>query len=171
MKAMDNPVRPLEPVNMFSAVLKIYEPDLIVADAGYGADRISLMYSHFPRAMYACHWQTIKDRASRVKFMDAWNDSTHEVVVDKTSTIQKMMHKLKARLFRFPKWDEKVKEIYTHITNMRIIDMEDNGVIYQMATRIGADHYACSLAYALIGVDKLTNYGIQGTNTFNFDFM
>ena len=103
--------------------------------------------------------------------MDTWSESAHEVIVDKTSTIQKMFHKLKARLIGFPVWDEKVKEVYTHLSNMRIIDMEDNGVVYQSATRIGPDHYGCALAYSLIGVDRLTNYGIKGSDEFSFDFI
>ena len=57
-----------------------------------------------------------------------------------------------------------------HVKNMRIMDMEDEGVLYQVATRIGADHLGCCGAYALIGMDKLTEMGIK-TENFSFDFL
>ena len=45
-----------------------------------------------------------------------------------------------------------------------------NGDIYQLATRIGADHLSSCLVYALIGVEKIQN-PFKPQNDFQYDFM
>ncbi|MDP4225569.1 MAG: phage terminase large subunit family protein, partial [Bacteroidota bacterium] len=77
----DNPSKPLECVNVFTAILKPYAPDIIVADSGYGADRNSYLLQQFPGRLYACDWDTAKDKISIV---DSWNDPMQKVRVDKT---------------------------------------------------------------------------------------
>lgn len=167
--AEDNPIRPLEPVSYFTAILRAYKPEVIIADAGYGADRNSFLYTQFPYALYACQWQTIKDTAARVKFKSRWNESEHEVIVDKTTTMQRMLHKLKGRAIGMPPIDEKLAVLTKHLKNIRIMDMEEDGIVYQVATRIGPDHLGCCLAYALLGVDKITNYNTSVP--FGYEFI
>jgi hypothetical protein len=58
----DNPIHPLECVNVFSALLKPYDPDIIIADNGFGADRNSYLIQQFPGRAYACDWDTNKTR-------------------------------------------------------------------------------------------------------------
>jgi hypothetical protein len=164
----DNPIKPLEPVAQFAAVLRAYSPNLIIADAGYGADRNSYLYTQFPNALYSCHWVTIKSAEQRIKFINQWNEKGHEVTVDKTTIMQRTLHTIKAQLVGMFPWDEKISTLAKHLGNVRIIDMEDEGQIYQMATRVGPDHLACALSYALIGKDKLTNMGTSGKLTFDF---
>ena len=48
-----------------------------------------------------------------------------------------------------------------HLKNTIIMDEEADGLIYQRATRVGPDHFACAVAYGLIAVNKLTNYNIK----------
>lgn len=169
--ARDNPVKPLEPVGHFAAILRAYDPNLIIADSGYGADRNAFLFTQFPRAFYSCYWTTVKDAASKVKFLDNWNESSHEVTVDKTVKMSRALHMIKGRLIGVFPWNEKVEVFTKHLKNVRIMDEESGGQIYQIATRIGDDHLACCLAYALIGVDKLTKYGTSKNNQFVFDFI
>jgi hypothetical protein len=49
------------------------------------------------------------------------------------------------------------------------MDEEEDGVVYQVATRVGADHLACALVYALLGVEKLRGIYNQ-RQEFMFDF-
>lgn len=165
----DNPIKPLEPVARFVALLKAYEPNLIVADAGFGADRNSYLFQYFPKALFSCQFLTIKNPESRVKFINQWNENGHEVTVDKTTVMQRMLHTVKARGIGMFQWQEKIAVLAKHLQNVRIIDQEDNGVIYQMATRIGPDHLGCALCYCLIGCDKLTNYGMS--SGFEYDYI
>jgi hypothetical protein len=167
--AEDNPNVPLQPVNIFASYLRAFQPDIIVADAGYGADRNTFLLTQFPKAMYACQWTTIKDSYARSKFVNTWNERSREVMVDKTTVMQRTLHKVKGRLIGVPPMDEKVATYLKHLKNVRIMDMEDSGIVYQVATRIGPDHLGCALTYGLVGVDKLNEYGTAPQ--FGFDFI
>ena len=103
--------------------------------------------------------------------MDNWNENSKEVSVDKTVRIQRVLHTFKNHLLGLPPWDEKIETLCNHLKNTRIMDMEDDGVIYKKATRVGADHYVSAIAYAMIGIDKLTNYGIKFNQSTEFDFI
>lgn len=154
----DNPFKPLEPVMHMAAVLKAYQPNLIVADAGYGADRNSYMYQQFPSALYSCKFLTVKNAQSSVKFLNQWNENGREVTVDKTTVMQRTLHTVKSQGINLYKYDEKIAMLTKHLKNVRIMDMEDGGMVYQISTRVGPDHLACSLTYALIAKDKLLAY-------------
>ena len=51
------------------------------------------------------------------------------------------------------------------------MDEESDGLVYQRATRTGADHYACACAYALIGINRLTNYNIKINTALPIEFI
>lgn len=167
----DNPMVPLEPVNKMAASFMPYSPDVIVADAGYGSDRNSYLYTRFPNALYSCTWGTEKV-ASSGSFIPTWNENSRKVHVDKTVQMQKMLHAIKNRQLHVFPWGTKVGLLCKHVMNTRIIDEESDGQMYQIATRIGPDHLACALVYARIGLSKYTQNGAVGhLNQFSYDFM
>lgn len=165
--AESDPARPLSDANRFTAILKSYKPNIIVADSGYGADKNSFMYAQFPTAFYSCYWGTAKNPHSRTRFTDTWNDKTRDVSVDKTVKVQRTLHLLKSQLIGLYPWCQEIEIFSVHANNTRIQDDEEDGIVYQKAVRIGPDHSISCITYALIGVDRLTNYGIstisQGT--------
>ena len=158
---MDDSKTPLKSVTFFCAVLRAYTPNLIVADAGYGADRNTYAYTQFPSSWFACRWFTAKDANSHTRFIDQWNENAREVTVDKTLAIQRVLHSFKGRLIGLFPWNEKIAMLTQHLKNTIIMDEEADGLIYQRATRVGPDHFACAVAYGLIAVNKLTNYNIK----------
>lgn len=158
--AESDPAKPLSDANMFTAILRAYQPNLIIADAGYGADKNSFMYTQFSYAFYSCFWETAKNPHSRTRFLDQWSDNSHQVTVDKTTKVQRTLHLVKSRLIGMYAWCEDIEVLARHLGNTRIQDEEEDGIIFQKAVRIGPDHTCCCLTYALIGIDKLTNYGI-----------
>jgi len=162
---------PLKDASYFAAVLRSYQPNVIIADAGYGSDKNSYMYTQFPQALYACQWTTSKDSGARIRFIDQWNEKSREVSVDKTVKTQRTLHSIKnATIGIFP-WNEKVEILAKHLNNTRILDEEEDGIVYQKAVRVNADHTACCLTYALIGIDRLTNYGITLNSAFKAEFI
>lgn len=167
----DDPKQPLRSASFFAAILRAYQPNIIVADAGYGADRNAYLYTQFPTSMYSCYWTTSKDPNSKVRFKDQYNEAAHEITVDKTIAIQRVLHSIKGQLIGMFPWSEKLAMFAQHCKNTRIIDEESEGIIYQKAVRIGPDHSVCSLAYALIGVTKLTNYNILINSSLPFEFI
>lgn len=167
----DDSKQPLKSVSFFCALLRAYQPNIVVADAGYGADRNTYGFTQFPSAWYSCYWTTSKDANAKVRFKDQYNESAHEILVDKTVKIQRTLHSLKGRLIGLFPWCEKIAMLALHCKNTRIMDEESDGLVYQRATRVGPDHYTCALTYALIGVDKLTNYNIKFNTGTEFEFI
>ncbi len=167
----DDPMKPLKSVTFFCAVLRAYQPNIVVADAGYGADRNAYGYTQFPASWYSCYWQTNKDAKAKTRFMDLWNENSREVTVDKTLKIQRSLYTVKNQLLGLFPWNEKLEMFCTHLKNTRIMDMEDDGIIYQMATRVGPDHTVSALTYGLIGVDKITGMGVKNNTGLNYEFL
>lgn len=167
----DDSTQPLKSVTYFCSILRAYQPNIVVADAGYGADRNGYGFSQYPAAWYSCYWTTSKDPQAKVRFKDQYNETAHEILVDKTVKIQRMLHVMKGKLIGLFPWNEKIATLTLHLKNTRIMDEEADGYIFQRATRVGADHFACALTYALIGRDKLTNYGITFRNAMPYEFI
>lgn len=169
--AEDSKTTPLQSVTQFCAILRAYQPNVIVADAGYGADRNSYGYTQFPASWYACHWLTNKTANAKTRFMDQWNEAAREVTVDKTLKVQRTLHAVKGHIISMFPMNEKLAMLIKHLKNTRIMDEEEDGIVYQKATRVGADHTVSALTYALIGIDKLTNMGVKLNNRIEFDFI
>lgn len=167
----DDSHQPLKSVSFFCAVLRAYQPNIVVADAGYGADRNSYGYTQFPSSWYSCYWTTSKDAHAKIRFKDQYNETAHEILVDKTVKIQRTLHSLKSRLIGLFPWGEKLQTLTLHAKNTRVMDEESDGMIYQRATRVGPDHYICALTYGLVGVDKITNYNIKFNTGVTWDFI
>lgn len=148
----DNPFKPLECVNVFTALLRPYDPDVIVADNGFGADRNSLLIQQFPGRTYACDWDTYKNK---VPLVDQWNDNGARVRVDKTVKMKRTLYNIKARALKVFGPCEKLAMLTKHLKNVRTLLEEDDGEIYEKVTRIGDDHLACSLTYAYIALDRI----------------
>lgn len=163
----DNPQKPLDCVAAFTVLLRPYDPDVIIADNGYGADRNSYLIQQFPGRVYACDWDTNK---SNIPMVDAWNDKTYRVRVDKTVKMKRMLYNIKARTLSVFAPCEKLAMLIKHLKNVRTLIEEDNGVIYEIVTRIGDDHLACALAYAYIGVDRILGKDKPSTD-FDYEYM
>lgn len=163
----DNPNKPLECVEYFVAILGPYDPDFIVPDAGFGADRNTYLIQKFPGRVYACDWDTPK---SNIPLVDSWSDNTCKVRVDKTIKMKRTLYNIKARAIRVFGQGEKLNMLIKHLKNVRTLLEEDDGEIYERVTRIGADHTACALTYAYIALDRILDLH-KPKNDFSFDFM
>jgi hypothetical protein len=163
----DNPQKPLEPVGMIAASITPYDPDLIIADAGFGADRNTYLMQLFPGRTWACQYNTYKGKS---KPQDSWNEAGRMVNVDKTVKVQRMLHTVKARGIGVWKMDDDLLLLTKHLKNVRIMDEEEDGITYQIATRIGDDHYSSALVYALLGVEKIKGIYLP-KQEFNWDFV
>ena len=162
--------QPLFDVRQAIAHLTPYRPNLIVADAGYGADKNTELYRNFPAAAYSCSWNTITSPYSSVNFIDRWNEERRMVNVDKTSKMQRMLQSVKSGYIGFYNWsDPMTQTLCNHLQNVQLLDKETDGMVFQVATRKGPDHLACCLAYALIGVDKLTQYGLKVSRGYQME--
>lgn len=163
----DNPSSPLECVNVFTALLKPYDPDVIVADNGFGADRNSYLIQQFPGRVYACDWDTNK---TNIPLVDQWNDKGARVRVDKTVKMKRTLYNIKSRALKTFGPSEKLSMFIKHAKNVRTLMEEEEGVIYEKVTRIGDDHIMCALTYAYIALDRIQEKHIANSS-FEYDFM
>ena len=163
----DDNHKPLDAVKNIASALQPYDPDLIIADAGFGADRNAFMMQRFRGRVYACQYNTYTGKSKPV---DSWNENTRLVTVDKTLKVQRMIHAIKNREIGYYREDESLLLLIKHLKNVRIMDVEDDGQVYQVATRLGDDHLSSCLVYALIGLEKLKNPFQQDTD-FDFEFL
>lgn len=163
----DNPNKPLDCVNVFATILNTYDPDVIVADNGFGADRNSYLIQQFPGRTYACDWDT---NQSSVPLIDQWNDNTSRVRVDKTVKMKRTLYNVKARALHTFGNGEKLSMLTKHLKNVRMILEENDGEVYERATRIGDDHLAASLTYAYIALDRILGKH-ERKSDFGFEFM
>lgn len=164
--------QPLYDVKCMISHLKPFNPNLIIADAGYGADKNTELLRAFPYVTYTCTWKTVTNPHSPIHFTDRWNESTRMVTVDKTSKMQRTLQSVKRGFIGFYTWnDEMTQTIAKHLQNVRILDNEKDGIVYQSATRVGPDHLACCLSYGLIGIDRLTQYGINVSQGYKMEFI
>ena len=163
----DNPSKPLECVSYFATVLKPYDPDIIVADSGFGGDRNTYMLQIFPGRFYACDWDTPKNN---IPIVDSWSETTAKVRVDKTIKMKRTLYNIKGRAIRTFAQCEKLNMLIKHLKNVRTMLEEEDGAIYERVTRIGDDHIACALTYAYIALDKVLELHMP-KNEFNYDFM
>lgn len=163
-------IHPLYDVKQVISHLIPFKPNLIIADAGYGADKNTELYRAFPNSLFTCKWTTSTNPYSAKNFIDHWNMNKRLVTVDKTSKMQRTLQAVKTNQIGFYEWQDPMTQVISkHLQNVQILDKDNNGMVYQMATRKGPDHLACCLAYALIGVDQLTNYGLKVSQGYQME--
>lgn len=164
--------RPLYDAKQVISFLQGFNPNLIVADAGYGADKNTELFRAFPQATFTCTWKTIQSAYSDANFLDKWQDKTKTVRVDKTTKMQRTLQAVKMGYIGFYEWANPMTQLLAlHLGNVQILDKEQDGIVYQQATRKGDDHLACCLAYALIGVDRITQYGLNVSQGYSMEVL
>lgn len=163
--------KPLYAVEQIVMALTPYNPDMIIADEGYGADRNSYLMQRFKGKTWACRFVNYKGKSQP---MDKWNENQRLVVVDKTLKVQRLIHTIKSQTIGFWRIDEKMSMLIKHLKNMRLMDVEDDetGEVYVEYSRAGDDHLAASLIYGMVGIEKYTKpFKKRTKNTFWFDFI
>lgn len=163
----DSPTKPLDCVSLFTAILKPYDPDVIVADNGFGADRNTYLIQQFPGRVFACDWDTPK---TNIPLIDSWNDKGQRVRVDKTTKMKRTLYNIKARVLKTFGQGEKLSMLTKHLKNVRFLIEEDKGEIYERSTRVGDDHLACALTYGYIALDRILDLHTPNSE-LNFDFV
>lgn len=163
----DSPNKPLECVGLFTAILKPYDVDFIVADNGFGADRNSYLIQQFPGRTYACDWDTPK---SNIPLIDSWNEKGMRVRVDKTTKMKRTLYNVKARQIKTFGMSEKLAMLTKHLKNVRFMIEEEEGQVWERVTRIGDDHLSCALTYGYIALDRILELHVPKSE-FGFEFM
>lgn len=162
----DDPLHELASVNNLVPQLRAYEPDIIIADAGYGKDRNAKLNRLFEHKFYACFYNPAS-KGSR-SFTPNWSPALSKVLVDRTMTIRVTCNAIKERQIGFMSEENLalMALVQKHFLSLAPIKEEEDGEIWEDIKNTGPDHLAHSTVYAYLGLDHLTH-----TNAFNFGFM
>lgn len=146
-----------------------YEPDIIIADAGYGKDRNAKLLKHFdPKGdlerFFACFYNP-STKASRT-FQPQWGDA--RVLVDRTISLKMMCRAFKDRELGIAVGDTKTEILREHVKALAPLkdQDEDTKEIFETIESTGPDHFAHALCYAQLGMDKVCE-----VNQFSFAFV
>jgi hypothetical protein len=166
----DNHADALASVKDVENFIAPFQPDIIIADAGYGKDRNAYLLKRFsPDGLgrfWAC-WYNPSTKASRT-FQPVWSTPAQaRLLVDRTMTIKLTCRAIKEREFGLPDLaQEYVGLLVKHFKNLAPLRVEEEGEIVEDISCTGDDHLVHATGYALIGLDKLSN-----CSKFSFDFI
>lgn len=166
----DDHAKELQSVKAIESFLAPYEPDRIIADAGYGKDRNAYLMRKFsPNALgrfYACQYNP-STKHSRT-FQPVWSAPDQgRVLIDRTMSIKMICRAIQERDFGLPSLDlEKTMLFRRHFKNLAPLRIEEEGEVVEDISCTGDDHLVHATIYAWLGVEHLTKAG-----RFNFDFL
>lgn len=156
----------LNSVKQIDHFLEPFNPDVIVADAGYGKDRNSYLLKRYPGKVFACSYNT-SDKSSRT-FKPVWADKDSRVLVDRTMTLKNTCRTIMDKEIGFPIFDKRLGLLIKHFLNLAPMKVEEDGDIYETIDKTGDDHLAHATNYALIALDKIEG---SSSSSFSFEFI
>lgn len=166
----DNYSQELESVKDIEKFIAPYEPDRIIADAGFGKDRNAyLMRKYSPRGIgrfYSCQYNP-STKHSRT-FQPVWSAPDQgRLLVDRTMSIKVVCRAIKEREFGIPDLGlEKAMLWKRHFKNLAPLRVEEDGEIVEDISHTGDDHLVHATVYAWLGIEHITKGG-----RFSFDFL
>jgi hypothetical protein len=150
-----------EIITQVKSVMKRFNPEIMVNDAGYGKDRNTLLLKAFPDRVYSCFYPN-SEKGSRI-FEPQWQDEQHKVSIDRTTSLKLSLGTFKATQVQMCKevsyeMDVELKTFVKHLTNLvSVKDFDDKtGEIDEFIANTGADHYGHAYNYAVTALSKIS---------------
>lgn len=158
----DDPHNPDTMIKQLCTYLVPFQPAVIVADAGFGKDRIPKLRNKFPGKVWGCLYPGTPHTG--IDRIDAeYNENQMMIRADKTTSLQLAMGDLREAKYiihsQFPA--QKLELFKKHCLNLALVrDMDDvTGDISQWVVRTGDDHLANAFNYAKLGIESLGRLG------------
>lgn len=166
----DDSSTPLGSAKRMESYLAPFEPDIIVADAGYGKDRNAYLKRKFDPLDIGKFWACTYNPSARHSrtFAPSWSDPTnYRVLVDRTLMLKRTAQSIREREIGLPTLDSVEARLYgKHWRALVPLTVEEDGELYEEIKSSGDDHLAHADSYSFLGVDRLTRGGF-----FKFDFV
>ena len=165
--------RELESTEMVYKYLMQFNPDIVIADAGYGKDRNSyLLRKLCPTGtegrFYSQNYNP-SPRASRT-FVPEWSDPARaRVLVDRTIQLKNLARAIKEREFGIP--DLTINQVQLLVRHIKALAPfkeldDDSKEVVETIKSSGDDHLSHALGSAILGFEKLSK-----TSPFTFNFV
>lgn len=157
---------PLESTKRIEKFLRPFKPDIVVADWGYGKDRVTYLVKAFPGRVYGC---TYADESRMVK--PRFSDEASTVSVDRTAWLKSMSHEFREQRAAIMDIDHEplVSTYRAHMKSLvTMLTEEDDGTIKERIEETGDDHFAHATGYGFMGFEYRE---MKGSGGFSFDFV
>lgn len=162
----DDRKEPLQSVRQIDQWIERFNPDVIIADDGYGKDRNAFLLNKYgENRFFACRYNPAEKGGAT--FTPRWTPASSQVLCDRTMALKNMCRLIKDREIGFANREyEMMKLLEDHLRALApLVEEDDDGKIVEIISSTGDDHLAHTLFYAQLGMDWL-----RKSNHFNFDF-
>ncbi len=157
---------PLESTKKIEDFIRSFKPDIIVADWGYGKDRVTYLVKKFPGRTYGC---TYADESRMVK--PRFSDEASTVSVDRTAWLKGMSHEFREMRVAIPDIEHQplMDTYWAHMKSLvTMLEEDDDGTIKEKVEETGDDHFAHATGYSFMGFEYRE---LKGGGDFSFDFL
>ena len=163
---VDDTGESLESAREIISRLHAYDPDMVVADAGYGKDRNPLLQEAFGDRFWICRYNPASTK-KQTSLDTKWTEGNRVVLIDRTTTLKTMCNHIKLGRLGFPaQQTQDSLNLRAHLLALRPMIHEENGEVWETIEASGPDHLAHALGYGLLALQKL-----EELSTFEFSFM
>jgi len=169
----DDAAQELASVYAIENFIKPFEPDMILADSGYGKDRNAYLKRKFAteggREFYAVFTVGGEGQTSR-NVAPVWAEG--KVTVDKTMAYKLTARAIKEKEFGIPSLENRsIALLRDHFKNLALLrqqanEDDENSEIVEHIAASGDDHLASATVFAWLGIEKLS---AGGDLHFSFD--
>ena len=150
--------------------LRLYDPDLILADLGYQGTRVNQLINAFGKDKV--YGVKVNPSLSKGEVKPIWSDITNTVTIDKLTNNIAMVNMIKSGDIGIWSEDDDMQKLFTeHLQNIIIRDEEDErtGDLKKIITRKGGDHLGQALMMDIVGLRRLLD-DINGNNNTAFKY-
>jgi len=145
---------PLGSAKAIDNYLSPFDPDMIVADSGYGKDRNAFLLRKWEDKFAACYYNP-SDKHSRT-FKPQFVAQSNRVLADRTIALKGACQIIRERGIGLPAYDQLLQLLISHFKALAPLHIEEDGEVYEIIDKTGDDHLVHCMAYALMAFDKMT---------------
>jgi len=148
---------PMESAQRVVDFLRPFNPEIVVADFGYGADRNPYMAKAFPGKFWSARYEDGGDRRG-LTYEPAWRDKDRRVEADRTAALKHLCERVRFKQLRVPvAVEQRSATLKRHCTSLALLHEPDprrEGDERETIGATGPDHLAHATLYATVGMDR-----------------
>ena len=159
--SVDDPFKVAQEMDSF---LRPFDPDVIVADAGYGRDRNAHLAKQWGEERFYSCWYNPSEKTART-FAPSFIAGSFKVLADRTVTLKSIVKRLRDQGIGLPQDQRFVDELIRHFQSLAPLHKEEDGKVYETIEATDDDHLAHAMGYAEMGMEYLegSDNGFQAT--------
>lgn len=141
--------KPLESVKQIASRVKLYEPDVIIGDFGFGADRNPYMLETFPGRAFACKY-------TDGGYLAKWNQTGgYLITANRVGSLKQLIFVFRRRGVRLPQVTDEIQILRRHVCNLVVVlEENDDGELEENIASMGPDDFAHAFNFAYLGIDR-----------------